>query len=103
MSAGPTDEPGDERRARIRAARLYLVCGLPGEPPDAGPLPDLLRAAVAGGVAAVPLPQKRLGDQELTAPPHPARAPCQRIRAMPTLHPKPSPPRPPPPPPPPSP
>jgi thiamine-phosphate pyrophosphorylase len=82
MSGGGTGEPGDERRARIRAARLYLVCGLPGDPPDPGPLPDLLRAAVAGGVEVVQLREKRLGDEELTAVADAARALCERIGAM---------------------
>src|SRR5258708_7368444 len=86
MSAGPTDEPGDERRARIRAARLYLVCGLPGEPPDAGPLPDLLRAAVAGGGAGVHLREKRLGDRELTGGAPAAGGPCGRVGAMLVVH-----------------
>jgi thiamine-phosphate pyrophosphorylase len=82
MSGSGTGEPGDERRERIRAARLYLVCGLPGDPPDPGPLPDLLRAAVAGGVEVVQLREKRLGDEELTAVADAARALCERIGAM---------------------
>ena len=78
--SGPT--AGDERRARLRAARLYLVCAIPGEPPDAGRLPDLLRAAVAGGVDIVQLREKRLADDELEAVAHASRALCERIGAL---------------------
>ena len=78
----PGDRAGAERRARLRARRLYLVCGVPGEPPDAGRLPDLLRAAVAGGVDIVQLREKRLADDELAAVAHAARALCERIGAL---------------------
>jgi thiamine-phosphate pyrophosphorylase len=74
--------PGDERRERLRAARLYLVCGVPGDPPDPGRLPELLRAAVAGGVEVVQLREKRLPDDELTAVANAARALCERIGAL---------------------
>lgn len=73
---------GADRRARLAAARLYLVCAIPGEPPDAGLLPDLLRAAVAGGTDIVQLREKRLPDDELTAVAHASRALCERIGAL---------------------
>ncbi len=73
---------GDELRARLRDARLYLVSGIPGEPPDAGRLPDLLRAAVAGGVDIFQLREKRLADEELTAVADAIGALCRRIGAL---------------------
>jgi thiamine-phosphate pyrophosphorylase len=76
------DRAGADRRERLRASRLYLVCGLPGDPPDAGRLPDLLRAAVAGGTDIVQLRDKRLADDELTAVANAARALCERIGAL---------------------
>ncbi len=76
------DQAGADRRERLRASRLYLVCGVPGEPPDPGRLPDLLRAAVAGGTDIVQLREKRLGDEELTAVAHAARVLCERIGAL---------------------
>ena len=51
---------GAERRARLTQARLYLVCGGSS---DASELPDLLRAAVAGGVDIVQLREKQLPDR----------------------------------------
>ncbi len=76
------EQAGADRRERLRASRLYLVCGVPGDPPDAGRLPDLLRAAVAGGTDIVQLRDKRLSDDELTAVAHAARALCERIGAL---------------------
>jgi thiamine-phosphate pyrophosphorylase len=73
---------GEDRRARLQAARLYLVCGLPGEEPDAGRLPALLRSAVAGGVEIFQLREKRLADDELTAVANATRALCERIGAL---------------------
>ena len=68
-----------ERRARLAAARLYLVCGAA---PDASALPDLLRGAVAGGVEIVQLREKHLADEELTAVANAARALCERLGAL---------------------
>jgi thiamine-phosphate pyrophosphorylase len=73
---------GAERRARLRDSHLYLVCAIPGEPPDAGRLPDLLRAAVAGGTEIVQLREKRLPDDELAAVAHASRVLCERIGAL---------------------
>jgi thiamine-phosphate pyrophosphorylase len=78
----PGEQAGADRRGRLRASRLYLVCGVPGDPPDAGGLPDLLRAAVAGGTDIVQLREKRLADDELTAVAHATRALCERIGAL---------------------
>lgn len=74
--------PPQARRARLRASRLYLVCGVPGDPPDPGRLPELLRAAVAGGVEVFQLREKRLPDDELTAVANATRALCERIGAL---------------------
>jgi thiamine-phosphate pyrophosphorylase len=73
---------GSERRERLRAARLYLVCGVPGDPPDAGRLPDLLRSAVAGGVEVFQLREKRMGDEQLTAVAHALRALCVELGTL---------------------
>jgi thiamine-phosphate pyrophosphorylase len=103
------DDIGAERRARLQAARLYLVCPdsrapLPGSEPGAGvaddgraageahatggarnrrhDLPDLVRAAVTGGVEIVQLREKRLPDDELVSVAHAMRALCERIGAL---------------------
>jgi thiamine-phosphate pyrophosphorylase len=70
---------GSERRARLAAARLYLVCGAA---PDASALPDLLRGAIAGGVEIVQLREKRLADDELAAVANAAKALCERLGAL---------------------
>jgi thiamine-phosphate pyrophosphorylase len=70
---------GSERRARIAAARLYLVCDCK---PGGHELPDVIRAAVAGGVEVVQLREKQLGDEELVAVANAARALCERIGAL---------------------
>jgi len=72
-------ELGKERRERLAAARLYLVCGAW---PDGSALPDLLRAAVAGGVDIVQLREKELGDDELVSVALAARALCERLGAL---------------------
>jgi len=79
---GHADGPGAQRRARLRAACLYLVSGLPGDPPDRDRLPELLRGAVAGGVEVFQLREKRLSDEELTAVAGATRAVCERIGAI---------------------
>jgi thiamine-phosphate pyrophosphorylase len=75
---------GAERRARLAAARLYLVCG--GSIPDGSSteaaLPDLLRGAIAGGVEIVQLREKHLPDEELVAVANAARALCERLGAL---------------------
>ena len=73
------NDPGAERRARLADARLYLVCGAS---PDASELPDLLRAAVRGGVDVVQLREKQLPDEELIAVAHALHALCERLGAL---------------------
>ncbi len=74
-----TTDSGAERRARLAAARLYLVSG---SLPDASRLPDLLRGASAGGVDIVQLRDKQLADDELTAVANAARALCERLGTL---------------------
>ena len=64
---------------RLAAARLYLVCDAK---PGGRELPDLLRAAVAGGVDVVQLRDKQLADEELAAVANAARALCERLGAL---------------------
>ncbi len=75
----PLRDLGAERRAQLAAARLYLVCGASL---DGRELPDLLRAAVAGGVEVVQLREKQLGDEQLVAVADAARALCERLGAL---------------------
>ncbi len=72
-------DTGSERRARLAAARLYLVCGAD---PDGRELPDLLRGAIAGGVEVVQLREKHLPDDQLTAVADAMRALCERLGAL---------------------
>jgi thiamine-phosphate pyrophosphorylase len=97
------DDIGAERRARLSAARLYLVCPdshapMPGsEQSEAGGAPtaptgestsrrrelsDLVHRAVAGGVDIVQLREKHLPDDELVSLAHALRALCERIGAL---------------------
>jgi thiamine-phosphate pyrophosphorylase len=64
---------GAARRARLAAARLYLVCD---SQPGGRELADVLRAAIAGGVDIVQLRDKRLSDEELTVVARAAVALC---------------------------
>jgi thiamine-phosphate pyrophosphorylase len=80
---------GADRRARLAAARLYLVCGAisdreaaDAEGPNRPTLPDLLREAIAGGVEIVQLREKHLPDEELIAVANAARALCERLGAL---------------------
>ncbi len=68
-----------ERAALLAGARLYLVCGS-----DAGRsgLPDLLRAAAAGGVDVFQLRDKHLEDDALAAVANAARALCERLGVL---------------------
>jgi len=72
-------DTGSDRRARLAAARLYLVCGAS---PDGRALPDLLRSAIAGGVDIVQLREKHLPDDQLVAVADAARTLCERLRAL---------------------
>jgi thiamine-phosphate pyrophosphorylase len=80
----PVNDTGAERRARLAAARLYLVC-----PHATGPyglglegLPDLLRGAIAGGVDIVQVRDKYLPDDELVGLANAARALCERLGSL---------------------
>jgi thiamine-phosphate pyrophosphorylase len=71
---------GSERRARLAAARLYLVCD---STPGGRELPEVLRAAIAGGVEVVQLRDKLMGgDDELAAVAHEAGALCRQLDAL---------------------
>ncbi len=74
-----TPDPGSARRARLAAARLYLVCGAD---PDGSELPGLLRGAIAGGVDVVQLREKHLPDDELVSVASAARALCEQLGAL---------------------
>jgi thiamine-phosphate pyrophosphorylase len=83
----PTIDPGAERRARLAAARLYLVCpethATDTHPQRPGrDLAELVRAAVAGGVDVVQVREKHLGDDELVAVANAMHALCERIGAL---------------------
>ena len=54
---------GDERRARLREARLYLVCDAGGG--VGGELPTFLDAALRGGVDIVQLRDKAAGEEAI--------------------------------------
>jgi thiamine-phosphate pyrophosphorylase len=56
------DPTGEQRRARLAAARLYLVCDCT---PGARDLNDFLVEAIAGGVDVVQLREKNLEDELL--------------------------------------
>jgi thiamine-phosphate pyrophosphorylase len=72
-------QPSADRRARLGAARLYLVCGAN---PDGSELPSLLRGAIAGGVDIVQLREKRLPDEELASVAKAARVLCEQLGAL---------------------
>lgn len=75
----PTYDIGAERRARLAAARLYLVCD---SRPGGRELSEVLRAAIVGGVDVVQLREKRLSDGELTVVAHAAHALCEQLGAL---------------------
>jgi thiamine-phosphate pyrophosphorylase len=72
-------QPSADRRARLGAARLYLVCGAN---PDGSELPTLLRGAIAGGVDIVQLREKHLPDEELASVAKAARVLCEHLGAL---------------------
>jgi thiamine-phosphate pyrophosphorylase len=74
-----TQDLAADRRARLAAARLYLVCGAY---PDGSELPALLRGAIAGGVDVVQLREKHLPDEELASVTSAARALCEGLGAL---------------------
>jgi thiamine-phosphate pyrophosphorylase len=75
----PVVDLGCDRRARLAAARLYLVCD---SAPGGRALPEVIRPAIAGGVDVVQLRDKQLPDDELTAVANAARALCERLGAL---------------------
>jgi thiamine-phosphate pyrophosphorylase len=75
----PSNDPAADRRSRLAAARLYLVCDAAPQRHD---LADLLRAAVAGGVDVVQLREKNMPDDELVVVAESARALCERLGAL---------------------
>jgi thiamine-phosphate pyrophosphorylase len=75
----PSNDLGSERRERLAGTRLYLVCD---SAPRRHELPDLLRAAGAGGVDIVQLRDKQLSDDELAAVANAARALCERLGVL---------------------
>lgn len=75
----PHPDIGAERRARLAAARLYLICD---SRPGGRELPVVLSAAIAGGVDIVQLRDKSLGDDELAAVAGAAGALCRRLGAL---------------------
>jgi thiamine-phosphate pyrophosphorylase len=74
-----TSDQGADLRARLAAARLYLICGAS---PDASGLPDLLRGAIAGGVDVVQLREKELPDGELVSVARALLALSERLGAL---------------------
>jgi thiamine-phosphate pyrophosphorylase len=72
-------DPGADRRARLAAARLYLVCGAD---PAGRELPTLLRSAIAGGVDIVQLREKHLPDEELASIAKAARIMCEQLGTL---------------------
>ena len=68
-------EAGEERRARLKRARLYLVCGAR----DAG---RLLTVALAGGVDIVQLREKEASDSELLEAATDIRRACDDAGAL---------------------
>jgi thiamine-phosphate pyrophosphorylase len=69
----------DERRARLRDARLYLVCD---RRPGGRPLARVLEAALRGGVDVVQLRDKAASDEEVLAAADEARALCAAHGAL---------------------
>jgi len=67
-------DAGDERRARLEAARLYLVC-------DVRPA-ELLLAALAGGVDVLQLRDKAADDEALLRAAEAFRACCDEAGAL---------------------
>jgi thiamine-phosphate pyrophosphorylase len=68
-----------DRRERLAAARLYMVCGAD---PDGSELPTLLRGASAGGVEIVQLREKHLPDEELASVAIAARILCEQLGTL---------------------
>lgn len=76
-----TSRLGDDRRARLRDARLYLVCGAAGDGRD---LRAFLDAALRGGVDLVQLREKdpAVGDEAILRAARVFRAACDAHGAL---------------------
>jgi len=72
-------DPGSDRRSRLAAARLYLVCG--GDASARG-LERLLGEAVGGGVDIVQLRAKDRPETELLALARTAASVCRELGAL---------------------
>jgi thiamine-phosphate pyrophosphorylase len=72
-------QPVSDRRERLAAARLYMVCGAD---PDGSELPTLLRGASAGGVEIIQLREKHLPDEELASVAKAARILCEQLGTL---------------------
>jgi thiamine-phosphate pyrophosphorylase len=68
-----------DRRARLAAARLYLVCD---RRPGGRPLRDVLARALAGGVDVFQLRDKHASDREVLAAAAEARALCDEAGSL---------------------
>jgi thiamine-phosphate pyrophosphorylase len=79
LPAMSATSPGTDRRGRLAAARLYLVCD---SRPGGRSLGQILPAAVAGGVQIVQLREKRATDSELTRLACAARELCDRLGVL---------------------
>jgi thiamine-phosphate pyrophosphorylase len=75
----PAPDIGNERRARLAAARLYMVCD---SKPGGRELTGVLRAAIAGGVDIVQLRDKHLSDEELAEVVRTAHTVCEQMGAL---------------------
>jgi thiamine-phosphate pyrophosphorylase len=74
-----TSDLARERRERLGAARLYLICDAT---PGGRDLSELLASTIAGGVDIVQLRDKRLGDDELASVASEAAVLCRRLGAL---------------------
>jgi thiamine-phosphate pyrophosphorylase len=70
---------GTDLRARLAAARLYLCFD---SAPAPHTVPDLIRAATAGGVDIVQLRDKQLPDDQLAAVANAVRALCEQLGVL---------------------
>jgi thiamine-phosphate pyrophosphorylase len=77
--ADAAQPPSSDRRERLSAARLYMVCGAD---PDGSELPTLLRGASAGGVEIVQLREKHLPDEELASVAIATRILCEQLGTL---------------------
>ena len=73
------NKTSDDRRVRLSAAHLYLVCGAR---PGGRDLLDVLNAALAGGVDVVQLREKHMDDEALAALAREALALCANEGAL---------------------